>query len=118
MIYSGIMNEKNFVVIGDTIHENKYAYKIKHELLKNNYTVYSVGKEFTSLNEIQGPIDVIDLCIHPTKGLKLLQENKKKFKYLLIQPGADDPTLISWLEKNKISYIQGCMLIALNQKKK
>ena len=118
MIYTNILKEKNFAVIGDTIHENKYAYKIKQKLLKNNYTVYSVGKELTSLNDIQDPIDVIDLCIHPSKGLKLLQENRKPFKYLIIQPGADSPELFAWLHANQISFIQGCILVALQKEKK
>lgn len=72
-----IMALSRFAVLGDTLNPEKYAYKIKHALLEKGYTVYPVGKELASLNDIPDDIDVIDLCIHPTKGLKLLQECKK-----------------------------------------
>ena len=42
-----------FVVIGDTLNEEKYAYKIKHELISSRYKVYSVGKELKSINDIE-----------------------------------------------------------------
>ena len=44
-----IMKYDTFVVVGDTLNEEKYAYKIKHELINSGYKVYSVGKELKSL---------------------------------------------------------------------
>lgn len=108
-----VMNNKTFAVIGDTLNAEKYAYKIKYELIDKGYTVYSVGKELSSLNDIEEEIDIIDLCINPVKGLKLLQENKKDFKCIVIQPGASDEELISFLDKNNIPYIHGCLLVGL-----
>ena len=29
-----MMDYQHFIVVGDTVNEEKYAYKIKHELLK------------------------------------------------------------------------------------
>lgn len=40
-----IMQQHTFAVAGDTLNEEKYAYKIKHGLLEHGYNVYSVGKE-------------------------------------------------------------------------
>ena len=111
-----IMNEKHFVIVGDTLNENKYAHTIKHAMKKEGYMVSSVGKELQSINEVKQDIDIIDLCIHPVKGLKLLQENKKPFKQIVIQPGAESEELLQWLEKNNIPYIQDCLLIGLQQK--
>lgn len=59
-----------FVVIGDTLNEEKYAYKIKHELISSRYKVYSVGKELKSINDIEEEIDIIDLCISTPAGIK------------------------------------------------
>lgn len=109
-----IMQQKRFAILGDTLHPEKYAYKIKHQMDASGYTVYSVGKELGSLNDIDGDIDVIDLCIHPVKGLKLLQENRKPFRSIVIQPGADSPELIAWLEEANIPYIHGCLLVGLS----
>ncbi len=110
-----IMEQKHFAVLGDTLNPEKYAYKIKHRMLDAGYTVHCVGKELASINDIQGQIDVIDLCIHPVKGLKLLQENQKPFRCIVIQPGADDPALLAWLDEQKLPYIHGCLLVGLSQ---
>lgn len=109
-----IMQQKNFAVLGDTLNPEKFAYKIKTKMKEAGYTVYAVGKELESLNEIEEEIDVIDLCIHPVKGLKLLKENKKSFKCIVIQPGAENEELIQWLDQEKIPYIHGCLLVGLS----
>ena len=109
-----IMREKTFAVLGDTLNSEKYAYKIKAGLLDAGYTVYAVGKELASLNDIDDDIDVIDLCIHPVKGLKLLKENKKSFKTIVVQPGASDDALLEYLDANNIPYVDGCLLVGLS----
>ena len=108
-----IMAQKTFVVVGDTLNENKYAYLIKKELLEKGYTVYAVGKELQSLNEIEEDIDVIDLCINPIKGLKLLKECKKSFKMMIIQPGAANEELLAYLNEQNLPYVEGCVLVGL-----
>ena len=113
-----IMQLNNFVVVGDTINPEKYAYKIKHELINNNYKVESVGKELNSINEVTFDIDVLDLCIHPIKGIKLLQENNKKIKTVVIQPGAESEEIFNYLKENNIDYIEGCLLVGLRLYKK
>lgn len=109
-----VMQQRSFAVLGNTINEEKYAYKIKNGLQEKGYTVYPVGKELESLNDIKEDIDIIDLCIHPIKGLKLLKENKKPFKLIVIQPGASDEALIEYLDENEIPYINGCLLVGLS----
>lgn len=108
-----VMKQKNFVVIGNTLNEDKYAYKIKHALLEHNYHVQAVGKELASINDVEGEIDIIDLCINSKEGLRLLQECKKEFKSIVIQPGAEGPELIEYLESNNIPYINGCLLVGI-----
>lgn len=46
-------------------------------MIKNGYGVSAVGKELESINDVEGDIDVIDLCINPAKGLKLIKECKR-----------------------------------------
>ena len=87
-----IMALSRFAVLGDTLNPEKYAYKI---------------------NDIPDDIDVIDLCIHPTKGLNLLQECKKPFRCVLIQPGASDEALLAYLQQHHIPYLDGCVLVGL-----
>ncbi|WP_304508470.1 CoA-binding protein [Anaerotignum sp.] len=108
-----IMQEKVFAVVGDTLNEEKYAFKIKNELMEHGYQVHSVGKELASLNDITEEIDVIDLCIHPVKGLKLMKECKKDYKYILIQPGAESKELLDYLDKTHAPFLEGCALVGL-----
>ena len=108
-----IMKYQTFVVIGDTLNKEKYAYRIKQELINSNYKVYCVGKELKSLNDIDDEIDIIDLCINPPAGLKLLKENKKSFKCIIIQPGAGSDDIIKFLDENHYDYIDGCLLVGI-----
>lgn len=108
-----IMQYDTFVVVGDTLNEEKYAYKIKKELINSNYKVYCVGKELKSLNDVEEDIDIIDLCINPPAGLKLLRENKKNFKCMVIQPGAGSDEITKFLEENNYNYIDGCLLVGI-----
>ena len=109
-----VMAQKHFVVVGDTLNEEKYACKIKNAMLQNGYHVQAVGKELPSINEVEGEIDVIDLCIHPAKGLKLIQTCHKPFKNIVIQPGAESDELLAYLNDNNIPYIEGCLLVGLS----
>ncbi len=107
-----VMSYKNFCVVGDTLNEEKYAYKIKQALLENGYEVSCVGKELNSLNDVN-KLEVIDLCIHPAKGIKLLEECNQEYKVVLIQPGAESEEIINFLKKNNKEYIEACALVGL-----
>ncbi|MBR1723330.1 MAG: CoA-binding protein [Treponema sp.] len=109
-----IMRQKTFAVAGDTLNEEKYAFKIKQGLLEKGYTVYAVGKEAASFNDIPCDIDIIDLCINPIKGLALIKECKKIFKCIVIQPGAESDELLAYLNEKGLPYIQGCLLVGLS----
>lgn len=118
MTLDKVMKLDNFVVVGNTILEDKYAYKIKHELISAGYQVECVGKELDSINDVKAEIDVLDLCINPVVGIKLLKENKKKIKTVVIQPGAESDEIINFLKENNIDYLEGCLLVGLRLYKK
>ncbi|MGI6721464.1 MAG: CoA-binding protein [Anaerovoracaceae bacterium] len=113
-----VMDQKNFVVVGDTLNKDKYAHKIKRKMIKNGYRVSAVGKELASINDVEGDIDVIDLCINPVRGLQLMKECKKDFKTVVIQPGAENDELTDYFKANDIPYMEGCLLVGLKQYKK
>ena len=109
-----IMQQKNFVIVGDTINPDKYAYKIKHAMIDNGYRVECVGKELVSINDVHEDIDIIDLFIHPAKGINLLKECQKSFKCIVIQPGAESSEIIAYLNENKLPYVEACLLGGLS----
>jgi uncharacterized protein len=108
-----IMNQNNFVVVGNTLSPDKYAAMIRKGLAEKGYTVAAVGKELVSINDVPFDIDIIDLCINAKEGLRLLKENRKSFKYIVIQPGASGEELVKWLGDNRIPYLDGCLLTGL-----
>lgn len=108
------MKQKTFAIVGDTLNEDKYAYKIKVQMQEAGYKVYCVGKELSSINDIPEDIDVIDLCINPVKGLQLLRECKKTFNNIVIQPGAESPEIIDYIKQNNLPYIESCLLVGLS----
>lgn len=108
-----IMNQQVFAVVGDTLNPEKFAAKIKTGLLEQGYTVHAVGKELSSLNDIPGELDIVDLCIRADRGLALLQESRKTAKCVVIQPGAESPELLAWLEQQQIPHLQGCLLVGM-----
>jgi len=112
-----VMNKKSFVIVGDTLSEEKFAYKIKHRMIENGYEVYCVGKELTSINQVPIDIDIIDLCINPVKGLIFMLECTKPFQCVVIQPGAQGDELKSYLSEKNIPYIENCLLIGLDKYK-
>lgn len=109
-----IMEQNHFVVVGNTINPTKYAYLIKQRLLEHQYQVSCVGKELESIDEVEGEIDVLDLCIHPIKGLDLLKKMTKSVKCVLIQPGAESDEIIDFLKENNITYLEGCLLVGIS----
>lgn len=106
-----VMDCKTFVVVGNTTNPEKYAYKIKHTLLNAGYTVYCVGKELGSINDVPVPIDIIDMCINPIVGFNILKENKKQCKCIVLQPGARNDEITDYLSKNNTPYLEDCVLI-------
>ncbi len=114
MTLKEVMNLSNFVIVGNTINEQKYAFKIKKELIKAGYNVECVGKELNSINDVSFEIDVLDLCINSVLGLKYLRECNKNMKIVVIQPGAESDGIREYLDENNIEYIEACLLMGLS----
>ena len=111
-----IMQHKVFTVVGNTVDEEKYACKIKKALMEAGYTVYAVGKELMTLDEIPAPsIEVLDLCINPNKGLMLIKECSKPIERVLIQPGAGSDEIKALLDERGIPWLDDCALKGLEK---
>ena len=108
-----IMDQQVFAVAGNTLNGEKYAAQIKNGLAEQGYTVYGVGKELSSFNDISEDIDIIDLCIRPEAGLALMQQSRKTCKCVVLQPGADSPELVAWLEAHHVPYVHNCLLVGM-----
>lgn len=110
MTLEEMMGMKNWTVLGDTLNEEKYAYRIKMGLIEKGFNVECVGKEKASIDDVEMDIEVLDLCIHPVKGLKLLKETSRDIPAVLIQPGAGSEEIESYLRERGIPFLNGCAL--------
>jgi predicted CoA-binding protein len=75
--------------------------------------VQCVGRELDSINETEGTIDIIDLCIRPDRGLELLQSCGKPVKGVVLQPGAGSEEIRAYLTERQIPFLDGCLLVGL-----
>lgn len=118
-------NMNNWVVVGDVTNESKYAYKILNRLEGAGYKVCGMNpksedeKIYKRLKDIPYDIEVIDLCIHPVKGIDIVKEAKDlNIKNILIQPGAGSDEIYDFCRENNINFEDGCILVQLSQEGK
>lgn len=116
-----LLNYKNWVVVGDVLNVEKYAYKILKALKKSNFNVSGVNprensdKVYKSLEDVPYKIDVIDLCINPISGLKVIEKAiDLGIDKVLIQPGAESYEILNLCKSKGIIAIAGCALVELS----
>ncbi|WML36406.1 CoA-binding protein [Clostridium sp. OS1-26] len=119
---SELLNYKNWVVIGDVLNESKYAFRILNSLRDSNFNVEGVnprdttGKVHKTLEEVKYKIDVLDLCINPIQGLKIIESAANlNIDKVLIQPGAESEEILSLCRNKGIIAIEGCALVELSR---
>lgn len=117
-----LMKYKNWAVAGDVLNSSKYAYKILKRLTEAGYNVRGVnpkddqGAVYKNLKEIPFEVEVLDLCIHPSKGIDIVKQAKGLgIKNVLIQPGAESEDILSFCRENEITAIEGCALVELSR---
>lgn len=120
-----LLEYKNWVVVGDVLNSSKYAHRILNTLKEAGYNVQGVNPSsnddsiYKSLKDIPYKIDVIDLCINPITGLKIVEEaNNLGINKILIQPGAKSEDILSFCVEKGIIAIEGCALEELSYYKR
>ncbi len=116
------LDYKNWVVVGDVLNPSKYAYKILNSLKKDGFNAVGVNPSienegvYINLSDIPYKVEVLDLCINPYKGIKIIHEaHELKIDKVLIQPGAESPEIINFCKSNGIQAIEGCALVELSK---
>jgi predicted CoA-binding protein len=120
-----LLSYKNWVVVGDVLNSNKYAFRILNSLKGAGFNVVGVnpkdntGEAYKSIKEVPFNIEVVDLCINPVKGLEIVQEVKSmNLDKILIQPGAESEDILKYCKENNMVAIEGCALVELSHYKK
>ncbi len=117
-----LLNYKNWVVVGDVLNTSKYASRILGALKAENFNVVGVNPRditetiYKALKEVPYKIEVVDLCINPITGLKVVEEAAELgINKVLIQPGAESEDIINYCKDKGIIAIEGCALVELNK---
>jgi len=120
---SEFLEYKDWVVVGDVLNRLKYAHKILNSLKEAGFNVVGLnpsvknGDAYNNLSDIPYKIEVLNLCINPTKGIKILQEARQlNIDKILIQPGAESPEILDFCRENGILAIEGCTLVELRKR--
>ena len=115
------LDYKNWAVAGDVLNTSKYAYKILASLKNDGFNTVGVNPTgenqgvYKSLSDIPYKVEVLDLCINPIKGIKIVQEaHQLKIDKILIQPGAGSAEILDFCTTNGIQAVQGCVLVELS----
>jgi uncharacterized protein len=119
---SEFLNYKNWIVVGDVLNPSKYAYKILNSLERDGFNVVGVNPSinnevvYNSLRDIPYKVEVLNLCINPYKGIKIIKEALGlKINKILIQPGAESPEILKFCTENGMQAIEGCTLVELSK---
>jgi len=120
---SEFLDYKNWVVVGDVLNRLKYAYKILNSLNESGFNAVGLnpsvddGKAYNKLSDIPYKIEILNLCINPKKGIKILQDARElKIDKILIQPGAESLEILNFCSENGIQAIEGCTLVELRKR--
>lgn len=120
------LEEKHWAVIGASENVESYGHKIYKKLKAHDYVVYPVtpsyetvdgDKAYSSLLEIEGPIDVAEFVVNPRVGIKVLDAcHQKGIKKVWLQPGTVSDELLEKAESLGIETLQACVLVVLGYK--
>lgn len=111
MTLKELYNYDNFVILGNTVNEEKIAYKIKKELIRVKKNVLSIPHEISSFNDITFNNYVLVNCINMYKGLEYLKDINNKCVCVILQDNSYNNDTLNLLDNKNISYIQGCALL-------
>ena len=104
-----------YAVVGATQNKDKWGYKIFKKLLKNGFTVYPVNPQakevaglkcYSSVLEIPGEVDVLDLVTPPPATEQIVKQClEKSITRVWFQPGAESETAIKFCAENNIKTV-------------
>ena len=115
---------KNWAVVGASTDPDRYGNKIVHSLKKHDFNVLPVApkykdidgiKAYSSILDIEEPVDVVNFVVNPNIGMKVLDECiQKGIKRIWLQPGTVSQELIEKAKAAQVEVIQACILVVLS----
>lgn len=117
----------SIAVIGATDNSSKYGHVIYRDLKRKGFTVYPVNPQRTSVDgdpafpnvgDIPGKPTIVNFVVPPSTTLNVLQHCLDlDLMNVWVQPGAESPEVIAFLQQNSFNYIaDACIMVATRLK--
>ena len=114
--------ETTVAVVGATDDPGKYGGVIYRDLQRKGFVVYPVNPgratvdgdpAFPSLRDLPAPPTIVNVVVPPSVTLKVLQECLAlNLKNVWIQPGAEGPEALAFLQENGFNYLaNACIMV-------
>ncbi|HEX3029774.1 MAG TPA: CoA-binding protein [Clostridia bacterium] len=124
MLEEMMLEKKVWAVVGANDNPEKYGNMIYKKLKSRGYEVYPVNpgyesiegeKCYSDLSTLPQKPDVIDMVVSPKRGSAIIEEAARLgIKNIWLQPGTYDENLMELIEKNGLSAVKACVLVALS----
>ena len=123
MLEEMMMEKKIWAVVGANERPDKYGNMIYKKLKSRGYTVYPVSPNYETidgdicyrdLSSLPQLPEVIDMVVSPKIGKTVVEEAARLgIKNIWLQPGTYDDELLDMIEKNGLTGVKACILVAL-----
>lgn len=124
-----MLSKKRWAVYGISPDESKFGYKIPLRMLEHGYEIIGINKKYagqdiggikvlSSLAEIEGSVDCIDVIVNPKISLQVIAEAKELgIRNLWFQPGTWDEEVLRKAEETDMSVVHEACVYAILGKK-
>lgn len=115
-------NDSRIAVVGATNNTSKYGSVIYRDLKRKGYRVYAVNPKrsevhgdpvYDSLSDLPEPPDIVNLVVPGSVGLEVARQARGLgYMNIWVQPGADSPELIAYLQEQEFDYLaDACIMV-------
>ncbi len=121
--------DTTIAVVGATDNPAKYGSVIYRDIKRKGYRVFAVNpnretvdgdKAYPDLGSLPEPPDIIDLVVPGWIGIEVAREAMTLgHKGVWVQPGADTPQLVDFLQQNGFDYLaDACIMVESRRMKR
>ncbi len=114
-------------LVGATDNPSKYGHIIYRDLKRKGFTVYPINsgratvdgdQTYATVADIQEKPTIVNIVIPPNLTINILQQCLKlNLMNVWIQPGAESPEVITFLQNNDFNYIANdCIMVRSRMK--
>lgn len=116
-------SDSSIAVVGATDDPAKYGYRIYRNLKAKGFKVYPVNptrdvvdgdRTYAKASDIPDPPTIVDIVVPPRRTLRVLTDCLEAgLMNVWVQPGAENPEVLAFLEENGFNYQAGgpCIMV-------